>query len=187
MHIIRNTQLALFFCSFLWAGSAAATVIEFNDNGSVTIHKAVDYLSKSKRNYKPSKSIFKKDYDIYIKKASLSSGVNTNIIKSVIGVESAFNQNAVSPKGAQGLMQLMPQTAKRFKVSDSFDPEQNIQGGSNYLKFLIKRYEGNLEYALAAYNAGEGAVDKYKGIPPYPETQHYVRKVLKKLEMLNNL
>jgi len=103
------------------------------------------------------------------------------LVDSVIRVESNYNQYAISPKGALGLMQLIPTTARRFGVSDTFAPEQNIEGGVRYLKYLMKLYNGDERLALAAYNAGEGAVAKYKGIPPYKETQNYVYQVGKRL------
>jgi hypothetical protein len=105
-------------------------------------------------------------------------GVSTSLVEAVIRVESAFNHLAVSPKGARGLMQLMPQTAQALGVLDSFNPRQNIEGGVRYLRRLLDRYPGELKLALAAYNAGEGAVDAHRGIPPYPETRQYVKKVL---------
>jgi soluble lytic murein transglycosylase-like protein len=89
--------------------------------------------------------------------------------------ESSFKLRAISPKGARGLMQLMPGTAVRFGVTNIFDPQQNIEGGSRYLKFLLDRFDGDLSLTLAGYNAGEGAVDKYDGVPPYNETQNYVK------------
>lgn len=104
--------------------------------------------------------------------------VNANIVKAVIAVESCYNPAALSPKGAQGLMQLIPETAARFGVEDAFDTRQNIHGGTRYLSWLMQRYDGDLHKAIAAYNAGEGAVDRYRGIPPYQETQQYVRQVL---------
>lgn len=105
-------------------------------------------------------------------------GLSPGLVESVIRVESAFNPFAVSRKGAQGLMQLMPHTASSLGVRDAFDPRQNIEGGVRHLRYLVDRYPGNLPLALAAYNAGENAVTHYRGIPPYPETQQYVRKIL---------
>lgn len=105
-------------------------------------------------------------------------GVDPDLVQSVIRVESAFNPWAVSRKGAKGLMQLMPHTASSLGVRDTFNPRQNIDGGVRHLRGLIDRYGGNLSLALAAYNAGAQAVDWYRGVPPYPETQLYVRRVL---------
>ncbi len=102
------------------------------------------------------------------------------LVHAVIGAESAFNPWAVSRKGAQGLMQLMPRTASALGVRDSFNPRDNIEGGVRHLRYLLDRYSGNVSLALAAYNAGEGAVDYYGGIPPYPETQQYVQKILQR-------
>ena len=107
--------------------------------------------------------------------------VEPSLVDSVIRVESNYNPNAVSSAGAMGLMQLIPSTARRFGVNNTFHPEQNIEGGVRYLKYLMQLYNGDERLALAAYNAGEGAVAKYKGIPPYPETQNYVYQVGKKL------
>jgi hypothetical protein len=103
--------------------------------------------------------------------------LDPDLVLSVIAVESAFDPRAVSPKNAQGLMQLIPATAARFGVRDPFDAQQNVAGGVRYLAWLLRRFDGELDKALAAYNAGEGTVDRYGGIPPYPETQAYVRKV----------
>ncbi len=104
--------------------------------------------------------------------------LDPNLVIEVIAAESGFNISARSPKDAQGLMQLIPETARRFGVKNTFDPLQNIQGGSAYLQWLLQKFDGKLELALAAYNAGEGAVLRHEGIPPYPETQAYVRKIL---------
>ena len=118
-------------------------------------------------------------YDQLITKASDKYKVDAALIKAVIKAESNFNHRAVSPKGAQGLMQLMPRTAQSLNVADSFHPENNIEGGTRYLRYLLNLFEGNLSLAIAAYNAGENAVIKYKNtIPPYRETQLYVQRVL---------
>jgi membrane-bound lytic murein transglycosylase B len=105
--------------------------------------------------------------------------VDPVLLTAMAQVESAWNSGAVSHKGAQGLLQLMPQTATRFGVRDSFDVSQNLDGGARYIRWLLDRYDGDQTLALAGYNAGEGAVDRHKGIPPYPETQAYVTKVLR--------
>ncbi|HET8729284.1 MAG TPA: lytic transglycosylase domain-containing protein, partial [Alphaproteobacteria bacterium] len=99
------------------------------------------------------------------------------VVRAIIHAESAFRPHVVSPKNAQGLMQLIPATASRFGVSDPFDPGENIRGGVKYLSWLMKRYGANLNEVAAAYNAGEGAVDRYGGVPPYAETQRYVERV----------
>jgi hypothetical protein len=115
-----------------------------------------------------------------IREAAERNGVSPALVEAVIRVESAFNPWAVSPKGAQGLMQLMPRTASALGVRDSFNPRQNIEGGVRHLRYLLDRYPGNLSLALAAYNAGEGAVDYYGGVPPYAETRQYVQQVLRR-------
>jgi soluble lytic murein transglycosylase-like protein len=109
--------------------------------------------------------------------AAQEYGVEEAIVRAIIHAESAYRPNAVSRAGARGLMQLIPATASRFGVGDVFDPGQNIKGGVKYLAFLLKRYNSNLTLAAAGYNAGEGAVDKYGGVPPYAETQRYVQRV----------
>jgi len=117
-------------------------------------------------------------YDSTIKAIASRYGVDDKLIKAIVRVESAFKPGAESPKGAQGLMQLMPGTAARYGVEDSFDPIQNLLGGVKYLKDLLSMFNNNLTLALAAYNAGENAVQKYNGIPPYKETRQYVQKVI---------
>ena len=116
-------------------------------------------------------------YSAEISAASRDYGVDEAIVRAIIHAESAFNPNALSRVGAQGLMQLMPATARRFGVGNAFDAAQNIRGGVQYLAFLLKRFNGDLSLVAAGYNAGEGAVDKYKGVPPYSETQRYVERV----------
>ncbi|NBC13090.1 MAG: transglycosylase SLT domain-containing protein [Gammaproteobacteria bacterium] len=107
--------------------------------------------------------------------------LSPTLVLAVIEVESDFNPRARSPKNAQGLMQLIPETAERFGVRDVWDPEQNIRGGMAYLRWLTRYFDGDLELVLAAYNAGEGAVERYGGIPPYAETQDYVRRIIERL------
>ena len=104
--------------------------------------------------------------------------VDPCLVKAIIKAESSFDPYAVSHKGAEGLMQLMPETAKELKVGDSFIPRENLEGGIKHLRYLLTFFKGNLKFAVAAYNAGENAVLKYNGIPPYKETRNYVKKVL---------
>ncbi len=123
-----------------------------------------------------------KDFEKYgaeIQKASEKYSVDYNLVRAVIKAESNFNPKAVSRAGARGLMQLMPQTAYLLQVDDSFHPEQNIDGGVRYLRYLMNVFNDNLPLALAAYNAGEKAVFRYRGIPPYQETQTYVQRVMR--------
>jgi hypothetical protein len=117
-------------------------------------------------------------YDRLIRRAAAANQVDIALVKAVMHVESGFNPNAVSPKGASGLMQLMPETAERYGVDDIFDPVQNVQAGARYLRDLLVMFKNNHRLAIAAYNAGESAVRRHNGIPPYDETRDYVRKVL---------
>lgn len=117
------------------------------------------------------------EYQAEITNAAVAYGVDEALVRAIIHAESAYRANARSHKGAQGLMQLIPATAARFGVSDVYDPAQNIGGGVQYLAFLLKRFDGDTRLAAAGYNAGEGAVDRHGGVPPYAETQVYVERV----------
>jgi len=112
-----------------------------------------------------------------IETAANENRLDPALVRAIIHVESNFNAHAVSPKGAKGLMQLMPDTARMYGVKSIFDPNENVRAGARHMAMLLRRFNGNLTWALAAYNAGEEAVNQYAGIPPYPETQEYVRRV----------
>ena len=125
-----------------------------------------------------SKAVNPAEYEHIIKTCSDKYGVSTSLIKAVIQAESGYNPNAVSVKGASGLMQLMPGTAKSLKVGNSFNAKDNVEGGVKYLRFLLDTFRGDVSLALAAYNAGLNKVAKFGGIPPYGETRTYVKRVL---------
>jgi soluble lytic murein transglycosylase-like protein len=118
-----------------------------------------------------------KPYDLIVRKIAEKHGIEADLIHAIIRAESNYDSFALSEKGAMGLMQLMPDTAKTYGVNNYFDPEENIEGGTKFLKDLIKLYGGKRDLVLAAYNAGQEAVKKYKGIPPYPETRTYIRRI----------
>jgi soluble lytic murein transglycosylase-like protein len=120
--------------------------------------------------------------DEHIKEVAARHGVRADLVAAVIEAESDFNPRAVSRRGARGLMQLMPTTAKRLGVADPFDPKENIEGGVKHLRAMMDRFDNNIPLALAAYNAGEVAVIKYRGVPPYRETRAYVKRIMKRLD-----
>lgn len=118
-------------------------------------------------------------YDKLIERVARTEGLDSDLLRAVVATESNYDPRAISTKGAVGLMQLMPETAQRMGVTDPFHPEKNLEAGARHLRRLIEKYGGQLALALSAYNAGENAVDRYKGVPPFPETRDYVKKVLK--------
>lgn len=177
IYVYRHKDGSVLITEFNQSANPNYTLMDIKrtDNSSdglprINVHNAKS-VGKPKR-------ISRSPYDSSINAIALRYGIDDNLIKAIVKVESAFKAGAVSPKGAQGLMQLMPGTAERYGVADSFDPIQNLLGGVRYLKDLLSMFNNNLTLALAAYNAGENAVQKYNGIPPYRETRQYVQKVI---------
>jgi soluble lytic murein transglycosylase len=182
---IRPTLLALLLATALGAAPTAADIYMYIDSQGV-MHFTNTPTSTQYRVYikeKPKPNVDRlKDMDRYddiIAEAQRRHGVAGPLIKAMVRVESAFDPRAVSHKGALGLMQIMPKNLKRLKVRDPYNPWDNIMGGTRYLKEMLERFDGQLPLALAAYNAGPHSVEQYRGIPPYDETQKYVRKVMR--------
>jgi len=162
----------------------AKGVMHFTNAPTSSNHKYKVFLKEPTR-IKQYRSSTK--YDHLIADASQRTGVAVPLIKAIIKAESDFNPTAVSKKGAKGLMQIMPKNFKPLGINDPFDPWQNINAGTRYFRQLYDRFNGKLSLSLAAYNAGPTAVDQYKTIPPYEETENYVRKVLKYYYNFKNL
>jgi soluble lytic murein transglycosylase-like protein len=154
------------------ARSAAAEVSQFYGHESVQSANA-KILEANSHGHQASPE----EIDESIVMAAARHNVDPNLVRAVVKVESNFNSNAVSRKGAMGLMQLMPKTARELKVKNPFDPQQNVDAGVRHLKYLLENYNGDVNLTLAAYNAGEGAVRRSAGVPHYSETQDYVRKI----------
>ncbi len=167
------------------APSASADIYMYKDkSGVVTFtnvpnHTAYRRVLRSANNPLPAVGQVNASYDQLILTASGRHSVDADLVRAVIKTESDFNAAARSSKGAMGLMQLMPDTARLHNVLDAYDPVENVEGGVRHLRMLLDRYQGNLELSLAAYNAGSGAVEKHRGIPPFAETKKYVRRVLR--------
>ncbi len=195
MHIRKlhiSVLLMLQICLLVWiARPAAADIYRYEDNDGIIHFTDAPTDKRFKvfmRDLKKDKQLRTKlhlarsvnaaDYDQIISKCATKYGVNPSLIKAVIQAESGYNPNAISRKGASGLMQLMPETARSLKVSNSFDPKDNVEGGVRYLRFLLDTFRGDVSLAVAAYNAGLSKVAKYGGIPPYNETRTYVNRVL---------
>lgn len=177
-----------FFATAVWAPRADADIYMYRDANGV-YHFTNVPTSPKYRVYVRERSLARQvpapglardpsTFDELIRKASSQHGVSMPLLKAVIKAESDFNPTAVSRKGAVGLMQIMPANFRLLNIRDPFDPWENIAGGARYLKLMLQRFNGRLHLALAAYNAGPEAVDRYNNIPPYPETVRYVQKVL---------
>lgn len=150
------------------ANGVTTTTIDTNAASSST-----DFSSQMKEALQSNTTL-----ETIFEKAAETYSVDVELLKAMAKAESGFDANATSKSGAMGIMQLMPETAKGLGVKDAYDPEQNIMGGAKYIASLLEKYDGNVSYALAAYNAGSGNVEKYGGIPPFEETQNYVTKIL---------
>lgn len=182
---------AVFFCVLSAPYSATADIYRYVDEDDI-VHFTdaptdkrfkvfMRDLKKDKQlrtKLKYAASVNPAEFEQLIKSCSTKYGVDSCLVKAVIHAESGYNPNAVSSKGASGLMQLMPSTAKSLKVADRFNPKDNVEGGVKYLRFLLDTFRGDVSLAVAAYNAGLGKVAKYGGIPPYNETRTYVARVL---------
>lgn len=139
------------------------------------------FLREKRSSPAPTSNSYKRDskkYDFFIQESSRRYGVDFALVKAVIRAESSFNPHAISRKGAEGLMQLMPETAKKLNVLNPFDPRENIDAGAKYLRYLLERFDQNLRLSLAAYNAGETTVSQLRGVPNYRETKNYIAEVL---------
>jgi soluble lytic murein transglycosylase-like protein len=174
------------------ASIAKADVYAFRDkNGVVTFtnvpnHAGFRRVFRDTSRPATSNGVLDSGYDDDIQRASGRYSIDPDLIRAVIKAESDFKVSARSNKGAMGLMQLMPDTARLHHISDAYNPSENVEGGARHLRMLLDRYQGDLELSLAAYNAGSAAVEKHRGIPPFPETKEYVRRVLRFYDSYRN-
>ena len=166
-------------CAFLPTAQAADRIAAYLDSRGrvVFVNQARNPSTLKQATSGQARTADRSDLDHAIQRSANRHQVDPDLVHAIVRVESNYNPYAVSSRGAQGLMQLIPATARRFGVRDVFDPRANLEGGVRYLKHLIDLYDGDLELVLAAYNAGENAVSRYNGVPPFRETQNYLRKI----------
>ncbi len=186
MHVIVIALVAL----LLYASPASSDIYKYIDENGVSCYTDAPVGKKTVKVLKEKKGATKqgeayrqpaadtRDYSAYVEQAASKYEIEPELIKAVIKAESNGNHRAVSSKGAMGLMQLMPSTAYDMNVINPFNPEENIEGGTRYLRFLLEKFNGDLTLALAAYNAGPKTVEKYMTVPPISETKQYVKKIL---------
>lgn len=176
---MKPARLAVAWTLFvLFPALAGASVrVEVGSNGRKVIINE-NTVQRSRRMAGRLVPVPSADLEPLIQRQSDSQNLDPKLVKAVIQVESGYNHKALSNKGAMGLMQLMPDTASLFNVRNAFDPEENLRAGTRYLRQLLDRFAGRVELALAGYNAGPGAVEKHKGVPPYAETRDYVKQVM---------
>ncbi len=200
---LRPIILPVLLVALCWSGlAAAATIYVYTDKRGDRLitnqprsaaegfrllkkYQADDYFGTAERPGQRSRALAPRlsDYDELILSKARQLGLEPALMKAIVHAESAFDPRAISPKGATGLMQLMPATAARYGVTDRFNPVQSLEGGGRYMRDLLMLFNHDTRLALAAYNAGENAVARYQGIPPYAETQDYVETVMRLLDL----
>ncbi|MBA4371835.1 MAG: lytic transglycosylase [Thermodesulfovibrio sp.] len=186
--MIKTTVFSLLFLVFSLAGTAWSDIFRYTDESGVVCYTDAPFGKKTElvlRENRPEEKqslslkqpIARADYSHYVQKAATKYDIDSALINAVIKTESNGNHKAISRKGAIGLMQLMPTTASDMNVRNPYNPEENIEGGTRYLRAMLEKFNGDLTLALAAYNAGPGTVEKYRSVPPISETRDYVKKV----------